>query len=197
LTVFYTWAIDQVSDDVTLDLILLNQEGTAVTINAPNVTKETGAATFGATLPSGSYTLISKLSSQGVVVSGSAEAVRIVAGSPTTGALVMKIGDRSTVFSMTVINNTMMPIRGTVTCNPASPSAGDDVTLTFAPTDLQGVAAKDLVIAWYCEGISVGTNSLAYTSKPKAGSHRYDVIVSHAKKGSLGSTTILVDMPIK
>ncbi|MDY0288158.1 MAG: hypothetical protein RBR15_04960 [Sphaerochaeta sp.] len=197
LSVFYTWALDQVADDVTLDLSLLNQDGTAVSITAPTVNKATGAATFAATLPSGSYTLISKLSSQGVVVSGSAEAVRIVAGTPTTGALEMKMGDRSTVFSMTVINNTMMPIRGTVTCNPELPTAGSDVTLTFAPTNLQGVAANDLIISWYCEGIGVGTNNLSYTSKPKAGSHRYDVIVSHAKLGSLGSTTILVDMPIK
>ena len=197
LQVSYSWALDQVADDVTLVLSLLNQQGETVTITQPTVNKEAGSATFSSSLPSGSYTLISKLSSQGVVVSGSAEAVRIVAGTATSGALEMKMGDRSTSFSMTVINNTMMPIRGTVTCTPEAPVANSEVTLTFAPDNLQGLDASSLTASWFCEGESVVGNGFSYTSTPKAGSHRYDVIVSHAKKGSLGSTTILVDMPIK
>lgn len=196
LAVSYSWALDQVADDVALVLSLLDQQGKTVAITQPTVNSATGSATFDASLPSGSYTLISRLYSESVVVSGSVEAVRIVAGSATEGALEMKMGDRSTVFSLTVINDTMMPLGGTVTCNPGAPTANQEVTLTFAPDNLQGVEANDLVIAWYCEGESVGTNSLSYTSTPKAGSHRYDIIVSHAKLGSLGSTTILVNMPI-
>lgn len=198
LSVAYSWALDQVADDVSLELSLLNQDGTSVTIGQPAVDKKTGTATFTtALLPSGSYTLISRLSSQNVVVSGSAEAVRIVAGTETSGALVMKMGDRSTVFSITVSNNTMMPIGGTVTCNPEAPVAGNEVTLTFTPDNLQGIDASSLTASWFCEGMPVEGNGFSYTSIPKAGSHRYDVIVSHAKRGSLGSTTILVDMPIR
>jgi hypothetical protein len=197
LSVAYSWALDQVADDVSLELDLLNQDGTSVAISQPAVDKKTGTATFTSTLPSGSYTLISKLSSQNVVVSGSAEAVRIVAGTETSGALVMKMGDRSTSFSITVINNTMMPLGGTVTCNPEAPTAGNEVTLTFTPDNLQGIDASSLTASWFCEGMPVEGNGFSYTSIPKAGSHRYDVIVSHAKRGSLGSTTILVDMPIR
>lgn len=197
LAVTYSWALDQVASDANLVLSLLDQQGKTVTISQPTINKAAGTATFSASLPSGSYTLISKLSSQNVVVSGSVEAVRIVAGTPTSGTLEMKIGDRSTIFSMTVINDTMMPIEGTVACNPVSPIAGQNVTLTFTPTNLQGIDAKSLTTSWYCEGEPVVGDGFSYTSTPKAGSHRYDVIVSHSKLGSLGSTTILIDMPIK
>jgi hypothetical protein len=97
---------------------------------------------------------------------------------------------------MTVINDTMMPIGGTVTCTPTFPTVGANVTLSFTPSNLQGVEEGQLTASWFCEGESVVGDGFSYTSVPKAGSHRYDVIVSHAKLGSLGSTTILVNMPI-
>jgi hypothetical protein len=197
LSVAYSWRLDQVASDVRLELSLTNQQGEVVALSAPTVNKVTGTASISASLPSGSYMLCSKLYSQDVLVSGSAEAVRIIPGTTTTGSLEMKMGDRSTIFTMTVINDTMMPIGGTVACTPTSPTVGSSVTLTFTPSNLQGVATEDLTATWYCEGALVVGNGFSYTSVPKAGSHRYDVIVSHAKLGSLGSTTILVNMPIK
>ena len=197
LSIAYSWRLDQVSADVRLELSLTNQQGEVVSLSAPTMNKVTGTASIAASLPSGSYMLCSKLYSENVLVSGSAEAVRIIPGTATTGALEMKMGDRSTIFTMTVINDTMMPIGGTVSCTPTSPTVGASVTLTFAPTNLQGVSAEDLTATWFCEGAPVVGNGFSYTSVPKAGSHRYDIIVSHAKLGSLGSTTILVNMPIR
>lgn len=197
LSVAYSWNIEQVAPDAHLQLSLTDQEGTAVTIGEPAIHPETGTATFSLSLPSGSYTLCSKLYSQETLVSGSAEAVRIIAGTTTTGALEMKMGDRSTAFTMTVINDTMMPIAGTVSCSPSEPKAGESVTLTFTPDNLEGIDERALTASWFCEGMPVDGSGFSYTSVPKAGSHRYDIIVSHAKLGSLGSTTILVDMPIK
>jgi len=197
LAINYSWRLDQVASDVHLELSLTNQQGENVSLIAPTMDTVTGTASIAANLPSGSYMLCSKLYSQDVLVSGSAEAVRIIPGTTTTGALEMKMGDRSTIFTMTVLNDTMMPIGGTVTCTPASPTVGASVTLTFTPSDLQGVAAQDLTATWFCEGAEVVGEGFSYTSVPKAGSHRYDIIVSHEKLGSLGSTTILVNMPIK
>jgi len=196
LNLTYAWRLDQVDSDVRLELSLTNQQGEVVSLIAPTMDKVTGTASITANLPSGSYMLCSKLYSQDVLVSGSAEAVRIIPDTATTGALEMKMGDRSTNFTMTVINDTMMPIEGTVSCNPTSPTAGTSVTLTFAPSNLQGVAAEELIASWFCEGMPVEADDFSYTSIPKAGSHRYDIIVNHAKLGSLGSTTILVNMPI-
>lgn len=197
LSVSYSWNLEQVASDVRLELSLTDQNEKTVAISAPTVDISKGTAAFTANLPSGSYMLCSKLYSENILVSGSAEAVRIIAGATTTGELEMKMGDRSTTFTMTVINDTMMPIGGTVTCTPAEPTAGSSVTLSFTPDNLQGLDASSLTASWFCEGLPVVGNGFSYTSVPKAGSHRYDIIVSHAKLGSLGSTTILVDMPIK
>jgi len=196
LVISYSWRLDQVASDVRLELSLTTQQGDAVSLTAPTMDTVTGTAGLVANLPSGSYMLCSKLYSQEVLVSGSAEAVRIVPGTVTAGALEMKMGDRSTMFTMTVINDTMMPIGGTVTCTPTSPTVGSSVTLAFTPSNLQGVEVQDLTAAWFCEGAAVAGAGFSYTSVPKAGSHRYDIIVSHANLGSLGSTTILVNMPI-
>ncbi len=197
LSVSYSWNLEQVASDVRLELVLTNQQGETVPISDPILDKEKGTATLSASLPSGSYMLCSTLFSQDVLVSGSAEAVRIIPGTTTTGALEMKMGDRSSIFSMTVTNDTMMPIGGTVKCTPTVPTVGESVTLTFSPSNLQGVEASELTACWYCEGVPVVGDGFSFTSVPKAGSHRYDVIVSHAKLGSLGSTTILVNMPIR
>ncbi len=197
LSVSYSWNLDQVASDVRLEVSVTNQQGESVSIATPTVNAESGTASLGSSLPSGSYMLCSKLYSQNVLVSGSAEAVRIIPETTTTGELEMKIGDRSTIFTMTVTNDTMMPIGGTVGCTPSSPTAGESVTLTFTPSNLQGVETAELTATWYCEGALVAGDGFSYTSVPKAGSHRYDIIVSHPKLGSLGSTTILVNMPIK
>ena len=197
LSVAYCWNLEQVASDVRLELSLTNQQGESVSIDDPTLDKDKGMANFSASLPAGSYRLCSKLYSQNVLVSGSAEAVRIIPGTTTTGELEMKMGDLSSIFTMTVINDTMMPIGGTVTCTPTSPSVGASVTLAFTPSNLQGVEAEELTAAWFCEGSPVVGDGFSYTSIPKVGSHRYDIIVSHAKLGSLGGTTILVNMPIR
>ncbi|MDT4762035.1 hypothetical protein [Sphaerochaeta sp. PS] len=196
LSVGFTWNTDQVSDDVRLALLLTDQNGEILSIEDPVVDKLHGSATFSTTLDAGSYLLCSKLYSQEVLVSGSAEAVRIIADTTTSGSIEMLMGDRSTSFSVTVINDTMMPIAGTVSCTPSEPAAGESVTLTFTAENLQGMDENDLTICWYCEGLPVEADGFSYTSVPAAGSHRYDVIVSHDKLGSLGSTTIIVAMPI-
>ncbi|MBI9095511.1 MAG: hypothetical protein JEY71_11560 [Sphaerochaeta sp.] len=196
LSVAYSWSLEQVASDVRLELSITNQQGESVSLSDPTLDKTTGTASLATNLPSGSYMLSSKLYSQNVLVSGCTEAVRIIPGTTTTGALEMKMGDRSTIFTMTVTNDTMMPIGGTVTCTPTSPTVGANVTLTFTPSNLQGVEAGQLIASWFCEGEPVVGDGFSYTSVPKAGSHRYDIIVSHAKLGSLGSTTILVNMPI-
>lgn len=197
LSVNFTWNVDQVADDVELVLSLSDQQGQKMNIPMATISKTAGTAAFTTTLGAGSYQLQAKLLSQNTVVSGATEAVRIVSDTVSSGTLDMVIGDLSTEFSMTVINDTLLPIEGTVACTPQAPAAGEEVTITFTPTNLnKAILLSDLDVKWYCEGDLVYQDSYAYTSIPLAGKHRYDVIVSHPKLGSLGSTTILVEMPL-
>ncbi|MDD3902940.1 MAG: hypothetical protein WC136_08005 [Sphaerochaeta sp.] len=196
LSVGFSWDIEQVADDVRLDISITDQENNQVSCSSMILDKMLGTARLNAELAAGSYCLNAKLYSQGSVVSGATEAVRIIEDTTTSGSITMYIGDRSSEFSLTVINDTMLPISGSILCSPESPSSKESVTLTFTPDNLpQDISMESLTSTWYCEG-EIVHSGYTYTSVPAAGSHRYDIIMSHQKLGSIGSATILVNMPL-
>ena len=192
-----TWDPDQVADDVYLEVTLLDQRGSTIEYTVPPLQTETGFVVLNKELESGSYLLQLRLFSQDVVVSGATLAVRIVNGETSTDTIEMIIGDLSTTFEILLINDTMLPIEGSISASPVAPKRGDEVTLLYTPTNLpQDIDEKDLDINWYCEGSLVQSQSNSFTSIPEAGTHRYDVIVNHEKLGSLGSTTLLLSMSL-
>ncbi len=199
LQVNYTWDIDQVTADVELELQLVDQGGNPVTIASPTMDRTTGTATVTQALAAGSYTLHSRLKAQGAIVSGAVEAVRIVDTGVSSGEIALVIGDRGNGFQITVVNNTMLPLQGTVTCSPATPGPNTSVTLTFVPASLpSGILPSEISAAWYCEGSPItGASGFSYLCTPRPGIHRYDVVVSHGKLGSIGNATIMVDVPFK
>lgn len=196
LDVHISWDTDQVASDVRLEVTLLNQEGTECSVPTAVLNKETGTTTLLTELEAGSYLLQLRLFSQEVLVSGATQALRILDQTTSDTEIAMVIGDLSTKFELFLINNTMLPIEGSITCSPASPSVGEEVTLTYTPTNLDAeLTVSDLNIDWYCEGELIQANSRTLNTVPDAGTHRYDVIAHHEKLGSLGSSTVLVTMP--
>ncbi len=197
LSATITWDTDQVHTDVSLEANLYDQGGNVMQLIVPNLDTDAGSVVLSKELDSGSYLLSLKLYSQSVVVSGATMAVRIINGEVSEDTIEMVIGDLSTEFNISLVNDTMLPIEGSVTLEPSVPQSGEQVTLTYTPIDLpDDIAVEDLDISWYCEGLLVQSNSNSYTSIPEAGTHRYDVIVNHAKLGSMGSSTLLLTMPL-
>lgn len=191
-----TWDPDQVADDATLEMVLLDHDENRIDLTLPDLDTVKGEVLIESPLQSGSYLLQLRLYSQGTLVSGATEAIRIVADTTSEGTVSMIIGDLSTEFTISISNNTMLPIQGTITASPATPLAQEEVTLQYTPENLpEGVTMDELEIDWYCEGSIVQEESNIFTSIPKAGSHRYDVVAKHARLGSLGNTTIHVTMP--
>lgn len=196
LDVAIAWDPNQVASDVRLEVTLLNQAGEACSLPSAVLDKDAGTTVIGSELEAGSYLLQLRLFSQEVLVSGATQALRILDQTTSDAAISMVIGDLSTKFELLLINNTMLPIEGSITCSPASPSAGEQVTLTYTPTNLDTeLTVSDLKIDWYCEGELIQANSRTVNTVPDAGTHRYDVIAHHEKLGSLGSSTVLVTMP--
>ncbi len=196
LETLVTWDPNQVADDVSLQVVLLDQQGNAVDLSIPVLDTSKGEVRLESPLASGSYLLQLRLFSQDLLVSGATEAIRILSDTTSSGTVHMVIGDLSTNFMMTITNDTMLPIEGTITASPASPAAGDQVTLSYTPTNLpESISLNDLEIDWYCEGSIAQEQNSTYISIPEAGTHRYDVVVRHEKMGSLGNTTLLVTMP--
>lgn len=191
------WDVDQVADDVSVQATLYDQELAEVTIASPLLDREAGSATIRADLSAGSYFIRLQLFSQGIAVSGAGQAVRIVDSTISDGTIDLVIGDISTAYTLVVVNKTGLPIEGTVTATPDPPAPGQPVTMVYEPIALvEGMHIEDLSITWYCEGVVVHQGSSTYVSTPAAGTHRYDVIVNHPTLGSMGSTSLLLAMPL-
>ncbi len=190
------WNPKQVAADVRLEVTLLNQENNPIPFTVPELDTNAGTVILQTNLPSGSYLLQLRLFSEGVVVSGATEAIRILDQKTSSGDLSMIIGDLSTQFEITIVNDTMLPIEGSITATPAVPSAGQTVVFTYEPTNLpENISPNDISVDWYCEGECMQQSSATYSCIPLAGTHRYDAIVRHEKQGSIGNTTLLVTMP--
>lgn len=115
LETLVTWDPDQVADDVSLQVVLLDQQANPISLDVPALDKGVGEVLLQSSLESGSYLLQLRLFSQGMLVSGATEAIRILADTTSDGTVNMIIGDLSTNFEITVINDTMLPIEGTIT----------------------------------------------------------------------------------
>ncbi len=197
LSATITWDTDQVHTDVSLEANLNDQGGNVIPLTVGHLDTDAGSVVLSKELDSGSYLLSLKLYSQSVLVSGATIAVRIINGEVSADTIEMVIGDLSTEFHISLVNDTMLPIEGSVTLEPSVPQSGEQVTLTYTPTNLpDDIDLEDLNISWYCEGLLVQSDSTSYTSIPEAGTHRYDVIVNHEKLGSMGSSTLLLTMPL-
>lgn len=201
LSVSLSWSKAQVDQShASVKATLTGQDGTVHTLSQS--LSEGGALLTAEDLPSGSYILSAELLSDGSHVSGATSAVRIVSGGKSEGSVALVVGDRSNTFTLKVENNTSLPIQGSVTCTPETPTSDtESVTLTFTPTNLDklGLKASELTYAWYHEGVRIEdatSSSLTLTDK-KLGIHRYDVVVSSSKKGSIGSATVQVSIPVK
>jgi len=197
----FTWPTDQVSSDAYLTFSLSNQNGDSVAIEAAEMSRgSNGKASLNKALPAGSYVLSVQLYSDTVAVAGSTIAIRIIENTTSKASVAMVIGDMSNQFSLTVTNNTSLPVQGDITCSPANPTVSTPFTLTFAPTNLAqaGLAEANLTYKWYCEGVVIAgaTTKTLTVSKPLPGGHRYDLIISSNKLGSVGSVSMLVSVPV-
>ncbi|MDD7201139.1 MAG: hypothetical protein SPF89_03695 [Sphaerochaetaceae bacterium] len=200
LSVRVTWAKDQVNKaDFQLVATLKNQEGGTIAIT-PEV-KEGEATITKDGLPSGSYVLALELLTEGTHASGATSAIRIVDGALSGGEIALEIGDRSNVFSLTIKNDTSLPILAKVRSAPEVVTAqSPQVTLTAEPTNLAslGLRKEDLSYQWYHEGTLIaGANTASLLLKDKKlGSHRYDVVITSGKPGSIGSVSVTVNYPV-
>ena len=62
--------------------------------------------------------------------------------------------------------------------------------------ELKWMKSDEISVAWFLEGERLeGENSLVLTHKPKPGVMRYDALLYHQYKGSIGSITINYTMP--
>ncbi len=198
----FRWNTKQVSDP-TIDVELINQNNEKVILDSAlfSIDKANGIYRMNeVSLPAGSYTLHAKIIDNDQIVSGLVEAVRISNNDITSGSLSFIIGNTSVSMVLGFKNNVSSPISATLTASPESVDKSNipesvqfRITLGELPS---GMKSDEISVAWFLEGERLeGENSLVLTHKPKPGVMRYDALLYHQYKGSIGSITINYTMP--
>ena len=197
MQIVYNWNSDQTATDATLSISMEDPSGTVTQHSPTTINEATGTATFNITLAAGFHTLRTTLRSGTDILSGNAETIRIIEDTVSSGTITLEIGGEVDAFSLTIVNNTLAPIQGSIACVPVSPVKGGTATLTYTPTLPAGILATDLSSQWYFEGqpIAGATTFILPIPTVLAGTHRYDIVIRHPLQGSIGSTGALVAVP--
>jgi hypothetical protein len=198
LDVDFSWNPEQTTAQTTLELTVTGPTGTSTTFDPTVIDRQTGTATLTTLLDAGFHSLRYRLIEGEDTLCGGLETVRIIDGTVSSGSIDLTIGGLVDQYGLTVIDNTMMPIDGTVTCSPEVPLKGQPFTLSFTPQLPEGVTVEELNVAWYCEGTLItGADDLTLeVAAALGGTHRYDIVLSHASHGSVGSKAFLVTVEV-
>ncbi|NLV84177.1 MAG: hypothetical protein GXY60_06405 [Spirochaetales bacterium] len=199
LEISYSWPPDQSDESITLTTVITDVDGNAVEHTQPAVDWELGTATLLVNaLDSGFYMVGATLKYGDEVIAGSLETARIIDGTESSGTCSLTIGSLVDEFLIEVIDATMLPIEGTLTCSSTELEKGDSFTLTFASTDLGETPSEDYSIQWYCDGQAIqdADGLTLEVVSALGGTHRYDIVISHTSIGSIGSKAILVTVPV-
>jgi hypothetical protein len=197
LQVSYLWNPDQTTENsefiITIEDSLSNI--TPITLQDPDITS--GDVNFTTNLPAGFYTLRTILKTGADVISGNTETVRIIEGTESRGIIEMVIGGEVDEFTLTIIDNTLSPITGSIAVSPTTPTKGGSATLTYTPVLPAGIEMSDISFQWYFEGqiVSGATTNSLIVNPVLSGTHRYDVILTHAFQGSIGSKGVSLSVP--
>lgn len=147
-------------------------------------------ATITQSLPAGSYVVRVEVSdSNGKAGIGAAEALRIVDNTQSIG--VIALASVGSGLKVDIENKVAIPMQVYLDYTPKVPVEGEKVTLTVKCDSLPDyVNSTDLKFQWYRDGVLVKVGSSSYELKAESGIHRYDAVVTNARKGSTSSATV-------
>lgn len=194
------WNPEQTRTDSVISMRLLDSDNNEVSNLNLTTDMATGKATLtGTDIPAGFYTAMVTIETDGELVGGFVETVRIIDGSTSSAVCDLDIGHVVDSAAITIIDNTAAPVSGNITVTPTGLVLGESATLTFTLDPDQEILLGDLSIQWYCDGVPIiGADSASYTIESlNGGAFRYDIVVGLPQTGSIGSAGIRLDVPVE
>jgi hypothetical protein len=190
----YLWEATQTNAQSTVNFRLLDSSDKEVTGITPTINFEDGEATFSGNVAAGFYTVMVSIESGEEIVGGLVESLRVIDQTLSEATRTIEIGKLVDLGVITIVDGTVPPFDGEVTLSPTTYDLGDSLTLTL--TASEGLSSYSL--QWYCEGVPLEgeTNSTLVLNSLKGGAIRYDVVISLAPHGAIGSCGILVAIPL-
>jgi hypothetical protein len=170
--------------------------GTGGTQEIPFVIAGNGASYSNQTIANGYYTLTFVVSSNGTVVAGAADIVRIVTGQTTAGAYIFSnVNTPGGVLTITVTQNFLNPLDVLIPGAVAYQAVGTTQVLTASIADAVPNVSTGLSYHWYVNGVSKGTGStFTFGSGVLPGFYRIDLTAFTATGTRSGSATATIQV---
>ncbi|MGI6479987.1 MAG: hypothetical protein ACOXZ2_00140 [Sphaerochaetaceae bacterium] len=190
----YQWDAQQTNGESILNFKLLDIDNKEVTGITPDINIEDGEVNFSGTVASGFYTVIVNIESDGEIVGGLVESLRVIDQTVSKTTRILEIGKLIDAGLITIIDGSIPPFDGEIALSSTSYAAGEELTLTL--TAGQELSAYNF--QWYCEGVLIEgeTSHILLIEAVQGGSERYDVVISHPTHGAIGSCGVLVKVPV-
>jgi hypothetical protein len=194
------WDPEQTRTDSVVSMQLLDSDNNVIPqLNLSTDLVAGTAILSGTDIPSGYYTAMVTIETDGELVGGFVESVRIIDGTLSSAVCNLEIGHVADSATITIIDNTAAPVNGSIIATPMDLVVGESAILTFSLDEGQDIAIGDLSIQWYCDGVPIpGATGVSYTiDSLNGGAFRYDIVVGLPQTGSIGSAGIRLDVPVE
>ncbi len=190
----YQWNAQQTNTESTINFRLLDSSDNEVEGVNSEVDFEEGEATYSGTVASGFYTVMVSIESGGEIIGGVVESLRVIDQTTSQATRIIEIGKLLDSGTISIIDGTSPPFDGEISLSCDEYGLGDSLTLTLTSDG----ELSSYSFQWYCEGVPLEdeTNSTLVIDSLPGGASRYDVVISLAPHGAIGSCGVLVAVPL-
>lgn len=188
LSVLVVWD-DSLTFEPQFRMYITQEQGTEQEVYP---TVAAGSAAYAATLSAGSYVLRCELYSEGELIAGCVEAVRIADALESGGTITFDLDTLDSTIDIIIDDDLAIPVEGTITGLPAQVESGQSYELSFTPTNVALDQLADVAVVWYLDGAALGSGPIR-TITPSSGTHRIDVLAWTSTPGSIGSISLVFE----
>ncbi len=190
----YKWEATQTNTESTINFRLLDSSDNEILGITPAIDLAEGEATFSGGVAAGFYTVMVSIESGGETIGGVVESLRVIAQTTSQTICKIEIGKLLDSGTISIIDGTSPPFDGEISLSSVDYDLGESLTLTL--TSDEELSAYSF--QWYCEGVPIEdeTNSTLVIDSLSGGASRYDVVISLAPHGAIGSCGVLVAVPL-
>ena len=182
---------DSLIQDPVFSLVLAGADGSVID-DEPVVTP--GSASLQTDVPAGLYKLIVQLNDGAELAAGTADLVRVIAGSMTSGELYLDINLQPITSALVLAAPELAPVGIGIDGYDPPVFVGDTVLLSASPTD---ASSPDLIFDWYVNGAVSSTGADLSFVSGVPGRWQVDLLgTDGAISGGTGTLTLAVYEPV-